>query len=178
MISVALWIGENERYPMRAKLLALGAMLLLALPASAADVKLGAITLSAPWVRATPGGATTAAIYLTLTVTGAEGDQLLKASSPAADHAELHTSSETGGVMRMAMIPALEIKPGAPTTLASNGTHIMLVGLKAPLVAGQVLPLSLTFAHAGTVEVHVPVLSLTAKGPTDIEPLSDPHAGH
>lgn len=163
---------------MRAKFILIGAALLLALPALGAEVKVGAVTLSAPWARATPGGATTAAVYLTLGLTGADGDRLVKVGSPRAERAELHSTTMAGGVMRMSMIEALELKPGAPLVLAPSGTHIMLVGLKAPLAAGDMLPLTLTFARAGAVELKVPVLTLAAKGPDEVEPLPDLHAGH
>ena len=43
----------------------------------------------------------------------------------------------------------VELKPG--------GLHLMFVGLKAPLKAGDKFPLTLTFEKAGTVEVVVNV---------------------
>ena len=50
----------------------------------------------------------------------------------------------------------------ATVTLAPGGLHLMLMGLKAPLVEGETVPVTLTFANAGTVEiglsVHAPVI--------------------
>ena len=49
-------------------------------------------------------------------------------------------------------------------TLAPGGYHVMLMGLKAPLKEGQSFPLTLTFEHAGKVEVEVMVESMTGQG--------------
>jgi periplasmic copper chaperone A len=43
--------------------------------------------------------------------------------------------------------------------------HIMLIGLKKPLTAGQSFPLTLTFAKAGTRTVEVAVEKIGAEGP-------------
>jgi len=164
---------------MRAHGLVIGmALALLASPLAAAEFRAGAVTVSAPWARATPGGATTAAVYLSLAVAGAEGDRLVKAASTRAERAELHAGSEQGGVQRMTAVESIEVKPGPAVTLTSGRLHIMLIGLKMPLTEGEMLPLSLTFVRAGAVEIGVPVLALAAKGPADVEPLDDPHAGH
>jgi copper(I)-binding protein len=41
--------------------------------------------------------------------------------------------------------------------LAPGGLHIMLSGLGEQLVEGNTLPLSLTFEHAGSIELEVPI---------------------
>jgi copper(I)-binding protein len=49
--------------------------------------------------------------------------------------------------------------------LAPGALHIMLMGLKHPLVAGSAVALDLTFTHAGVVHVRVPVQPIGASGP-------------
>ena len=136
----------------------LTATVLLALPAAAADsVRPSGIAVEQAWARATPPGASTGAVYLTLSVTATATDRLVKVESPAARAAELHSMSVEGGVMKMRPVAAIEVNPGTKTELKPGGLHIMLIGLRKPLVEGDVVPLSLTFAHAGRIEVQATV---------------------
>jgi len=58
-----------------------------------------------------------------------------------------------GNVMRMRAVAAVEIPAHATTALKPGGYHVMLMDLKQPLVVGQTIPLSLTFAKAGRIDV-------------------------
>ena len=79
-------------------------------------------------------------------------------SSPVADRVEVHTMSMDGDVMRMRAVPALVIPAGGHVDLApGDGYHLMLIGLKRPLKVGDRVPLTLTFANAGHVDVEMPV---------------------
>ena len=51
----------------------------------------------------------------------------------------------------------MDIPPGGEAKLAPRGTHVMLMGLKAPLVAGKSFPLTLEFERAGAVEVEAKI---------------------
>jgi copper(I)-binding protein len=82
---------------------------------------------------------------------------LISGSSPIAERVGLHRSSMKDGIMRMRPVKAIEVFPGEPTAIAPGGLHIMLIGLKQPLVAGRTFPLTLTFERAGSVEVQVKV---------------------
>jgi copper(I)-binding protein len=114
------------------------------------------------WARASIGPMRTSAAYLTLEVTGEEVDRLIAAASPLAEAAGLHTHVMDGDVARMRPVAAIEIAPGAPTVLEPGGLHIMLTGLKQPLVEGDTAPLSLTFERAGTVEFEVPIKGMAS----------------
>jgi hypothetical protein len=122
----------------------------------------GAITITDAWARASMGQAGTSAVYMTLETGGDEGDRLVAAASPLAASAELHTHIVEGGVAKMRPVAAIEIAPGAPTVLEPGGLHIMLVGLGEKLVEGGRLPLTLTFEHAGSVELEVPIRGMAA----------------
>ena len=57
--------------------------------------------------------------------------------------------------MRMRMLAGgYEIAPGATLTLSPMGNHLMFVVLKRPFKAGERVPATLSFAHAGTVNVE------------------------
>ncbi|HXP75485.1 MAG TPA: copper chaperone PCu(A)C [Stellaceae bacterium] len=117
------------------------------------------------WARATPGGAKTAALYMTLVNKGADDDRLVSVSTPVAGKADLHTTTTENGIMRMRPIEALDVKPGTPTVLKPGGYHVMLMDLKAPLVAGQSFTVSLTFEKAGKVDVTAVVEKVGAMAP-------------
>jgi copper(I)-binding protein len=121
------------------------------------------IQITSPWARATPGGATTAAAYMT--IMSPTADRLVAVSTPIAKKAELHTMTMTGTVMKMRQIAAIDLPAGLPVTLKPVGIHIMLTGLAQPLKQGQSFPLTLTFAKGGTHEVTVAVEKVGAMGP-------------
>jgi periplasmic copper chaperone A len=131
--------------------------------AAAASAQTGQVQIENPWARATPGKATIGAAYLTLR--SPTGDRLVSAATPVAGKAELHTMEMSGMVMKMRPLAGIDIPAGQPVSLAPGGLHIMLVGLKKPLRAGQSFALTLTFAKAGSQTVEVPVEKVGAAGP-------------
>lgn len=141
--------------------LAAAALFLAAAPAFADS---NGIQVTQAWGRATPGKVKTGAIYLTITNTGTTSDTLEgTASTPAAEHAELHQMKMDNGVMEMRPVPSLAIAPGQTLVVdPSTGYHLMLMGLKAPLKEGQTVPLTLTFAHAGAQQVTASIAKVGA----------------
>ena len=116
------------------------------------------------WSRATPGGASTGAVYLTLD--SPAGDTLTGVSSPVAQAASVHEMAMDGTIMKMRAVPGgLALPAGHPVTLQPGGYHIMLEGLKGPLKQGQTLPLHLTFAKSAPVDVTATVTGIGASGP-------------
>lgn len=138
-----------------------GLALALTMGAGAARADDG-IRIDHAWARATPGGAKTGAIYLTITNTGSAPDTIEGASTPAADKTELHEMTMVNGVMEMRPVASLSIDPGKSLTLKPNGYHLMLLGLKAPLKAGQTLPVTVMFKHAGAQQATVSVAKIGA----------------
>lgn len=121
----------------------------------AAPVTVGAVTVSHAWARATPLGAKTGVIYLTLTNVGPDADQLVGASTPVAETTQVHSSMNDGGVMKMSEVVNLDLPPGGTVALEPSATHLMLVNLTRRLNEGDRFPLTLTFQHAGMIEVEV-----------------------
>jgi copper(I)-binding protein len=135
-----------------------GALALTVTAAVAHDFKVGSLEIGHPWARATPKGATIGGGYLKITNTGAEADRLVGGSSTVAGRFEVHEMATVDGVMKMRPVTGgLEIKPGQTVELKPGGFHIMLMGLKQPLEAGQTVKGTLTFEKAGTVEIEYKV---------------------
>lgn len=117
----------------------------------------GELMIDHPYAISTVPGARTGAVYFrTLVNRGRQADRLVAARTEVADAVEIHRSTRDGDVVRMRAVPALELPPGAALKLRHGGdTHLMLVGLKAPLQDGQRFALRLRFERAGEHEVDV-----------------------
>lgn len=127
-------------------------------PASAHDVTKGDITISAPWSRATPAGASVGAGYLVITNKGLSADRLLSFSTDLAGQPEVHEMAHEGGVMKMRALPkGLLIPAGATVKLEPGGYHLMLMQLKKPLTVGQRYKANLVFEKAGAIDVEFEV---------------------
>jgi copper(I)-binding protein len=107
-----------------------------------------------------PGGA-----FLTIHNNGTEADRLVSAKSPVAGVVEIHEMKMEGGTMRMRAAPDVEIKPGATVELKPGGYHVMLQALKKPLKQGEKVPLTLTFAKSGSIDIMVDVAGMGATAP-------------
>lgn len=127
--------------------------------------ELGALTVEAPWARASAGAARAGAAYLRIANAGPEDDRLVGVSAPVAERVELHTHRMSGGVMRMRRVDAVAVPGGTSAELKPGGHHVMLIGLRAPLKEGETFPLTLIFEKAGTITVPVAVGSIAARGP-------------
>jgi copper(I)-binding protein len=145
----------------RALLLSLPLLLLAAFGASAQDVTKGDIVISAPWSRATPGGASVAGGYLVITNKGLSAERLVSFTTDLADQPEIHEMTNEGGVMKMRpLAKGLTIPAGGSVKLEPGGYHLMLLKLKKPLTAGQRYKAILVFEKAGPVEVEFEVRAM------------------
>ncbi len=127
-----------------------------AIAAHAHGFQLGAIAIGHPYARATVPGQPAGGGYLKLDNKGA-ADRLLSASAGVAGSVELHSMSMEGDVMRMRQVDAIDLPAGKSVELKPGGLHIMFIGLKAPLKAGDSFPMKLKFEKAGEVTVEVKV---------------------
>lgn len=134
------------------------AALLTSATAGAHEYKLGDLEIGHPWARATPPGAEAAGAFMTIKNRGAEHDRLVGAAFAGAAMTQIHEMVMDNGVMRMGQIAGgLPIPPGETVMLEPGGYHVMLMGLKAPLVEDTKLPLTIVFEKAGSIEVELAV---------------------
>lgn len=131
--------------------------------APAAQAPAGPISVTEPWSRATPGGTTVAAGYVKLTNTTAEPDRLVGATFERAKSVEIHAMQNDDGVMKMRqMTEGVVLPPNVPVELKPGGLHLMLMGLNAPLQAGETVSGTLKFEKAGEVNVSFTIAPLGA----------------
>src|SRR5437763_15130840 len=121
------------------------ALAIAAIAAHAHSFKVGDIAIGHPHARATAPGQPTGGAYLRLENHGARPDRLIAASADVSRSVELHQMAMQGDVMRMRQIAAVELPPNQSVRLEPGATHLMLVGLKAPLKEGDRFPMTLRF---------------------------------
>ena len=157
---------------MRTLIAAVAATIMFAvIPASAHETKVRDLEISTPWTRATPPGAANGGGFVTITNTGTTDDRLVGAASPIARKVELHTMEIVDGVMKMRPVEGgIPVPAGETVKLAPGGEHIMFMGLDAPIEAGSLVPVTLTFEKAGTAE-----LEMTATPPGAPAPAGEGH---
>jgi len=112
------------------------------------------ILIEDAWVRKIMPSQSVTAGYLTLSNAGPIDDKLLSVSSPAFEAVEMHEMAiDEKSVMRMRKSGPLLISAHGTLELRSGGYHLMLIGPHYEITAGNDIPLTLTFEHAGDVTV-------------------------
>ncbi|WP_167755793.1 copper chaperone PCu(A)C [Vitreimonas flagellata] len=142
-------------FPQKIRVVAASIMLaaLALAPESAAQQRVGAITIEDPWVATTNPGAEVAGGYVTLRNAGPQPDRLISADSTRAARVELHEMNMDNGVMRMRQVEGIDVPAGGVATLRPGGLHIMFFDIDAQFQEGQRIPVVLHFERAGDVRV-------------------------
>lgn len=104
------------------------------------------VAVESPWVRASVPQQQATGAFMRLT---ARTDlRLVAARSDVAAATEVHEMTMQGQMMRMREVAAVALPRGRSVALAPGGYHIMLIGLKRPLVAGEQVPITLVLEDA------------------------------
>lgn len=131
--------------------------------ALAQTASVGAIKIENAYTRATVPGQQVAGGFMKIENKGAT-DQLLSASSPVAGEVQLHEMAMEGNIMKMRLVKDIAVPAGGAVELKPGGLHLMFMNIKAPLAAGESVPVKLKFAKAGEVEVKMPVNAMGQHG--------------
>jgi copper(I)-binding protein len=78
-------------------------------------------------------------------------------STEVATAAEVHETMQHDGMVHMMPRAALVIPAGGTVSMAPGGLHVMLVGLRRGLSAGDSVPLRIHFSDSTQIRVVVPV---------------------
>lgn len=140
------------------RLLTLLAALALASPLSAHEVAQGDLQIIHPAIPEPAPNAMTGGGFLTIVNSGTEADRLIAVESDIAEKVALHESKvDTNGVGSMSHVDGIDLPAGGTVALEHGGYHIMFMGLKDPLTAGQMVKGTLVFEKAGRIEVEFEV---------------------
>ncbi|WP_295218028.1 copper chaperone PCu(A)C [uncultured Brevundimonas sp.] len=132
-------------------------------PAAETPTATAAVTATDAWCRPSPNGAKAGGCYVTLTA--ATDDRLMGGSTPRAGSLQVHEMKTENGMMKMAELTAgLPLPADQAVALAPGGNHLMLIGLTAPLVAGETVPLTFQFASAPAITVQAQVRQPAMEG--------------
>lgn len=161
--------------PLNAALLGLGLTLL-----SAASVQAQQVDVKDAWVRATVAQQKATGAFFKLS---AKADsRLVEVRSPVANVVEVHEMAMEGTTMKMRAVPALELPAGKTVELKPGSYHIMLMELKAPVAAGDSVPLTLVIEGADkkreTIEIKAEARQMGANAAAKPAPTEDAHKGH
>lgn len=130
---------------------------------SQAGAKIGDLEIVSPWARAAAsmagmeGGGGNGGAFMLVKNSGSASDKLIRASSPVAETVEIHQTTMEGDVMKMSPVEFIEIPAGGEVELKPGSYHVMLIGLKQDLKAGDSIEITLTFEKAGDVTIEAEV---------------------
>lgn len=136
----------------RISLLTFPVVMLLSVNTYASDVGVSNV-----YARAIAEGQTNSAAFMILTNNGKQARALVSATSSVSATVELHTHKLEDGMMRMRKVDKIDIRAGGMTELKPGGLHIMFIGLKKQLQAGDTVDLELVFDNGDTISVSAPV---------------------
>jgi len=110
------------------------------------------VVVADAWIKAAEDGMTAA--FGTIANEGDEAVRIVAVESTAATAMELHETVEDGsGQMIMREVDGFDIEPGASMALEPGGDHLMVMGMTAPIVAGDDVVMTLTFDDGSTLDV-------------------------
>jgi copper(I)-binding protein len=137
------------------------AVLLLALASGL--VAASEVRVDSAWVRASVPGQKTTVAYLNLTSRHAM--RLVGGHSPLVKRVEIHEMRMQDNIMHMrALSEGLELPAGKTVKLEPGGIHLMLIGLRRQIKAGDTVPLTLALAGEGgsyqTLQLKLPVRAI------------------
>ena len=130
-----------------------------------ANANIEAVSVSNAYVRGLPPGQKVTAAFMSLSNTAEQALTLQSVSSPVAEKAERHETSQDGVQMQMRKLSTLSIAAGETVIFEPGGKHIMLMGLQQSLKQGDTVELRLCFVEFCKI-IQAPVVSVLneAKG--------------
>lgn len=131
------------------------------------------VKVDSAWVRGTVAAQKATGAFMRIT-SNADA-RLLSAESPVAGVVEIHEMAMENDVMRMRQVPGLDLSAGRTLELKPGGYHVMLMDLKQPLKAGEMVPITLVFEDGASqrfsLVVNAPVTALGGgSGPQGMKP--------
>ena len=130
---------------------------------------LNTIEVTNAYARETAKGQDVGAVYLVLKNNGIKSIKFTGASTPIADMAQIHSMKMNNNISSMKHEQFLEVPPKGELKLLPGESHIMLMGLKSPLIKGQTFPLNLHFEGLQDLKIEVPIKSINVDEMKDMK---------
>jgi copper(I)-binding protein/cytochrome oxidase Cu insertion factor (SCO1/SenC/PrrC family) len=110
-------------------------------PSDTGDV----VAIANAWIRESDPGATANAGYMTLVNIGSEAVTLVGVESAAFEKIEMHEMVTVNDLPRMHEVTPQPVPPGGQAQFSPGGKHMMMMGPRQPLTAGQQVDMTLIF---------------------------------
>jgi len=116
------------------------------------------ISFQSPWVRAMPPMVMHTAGYVEIHNSSHVADKLVSVWSDKINGIEVHQTKQVDGIFKMLTADNTSIPPKGKLVLQPGGYHLMLMGIKDPLVENETLLINFEFERAGVVQMNFPIL--------------------
>lgn len=142
----------------------MGALCWMLAPMVLAETK---IEVSDPWIRLMPAVSSNTAAYFTVKNVSGQKLILKRVSTEIVKTVEMHTIVEKEGLMSMQPLSKVELPDQGAVKFKPGGKHLMLLGLKKPLMENDVKALTLHFSDGTSKEVAFKVMSESSESEPD-----------
>ena len=139
-------------------------LLLLIVLGTSVAAEQPALTVTDPWVREGPPNARVLAGYMLIRNPSDRPQTIVGARSPAFHSVEFHRTVLEQGVARMVEQAQLRVPARGQLTLEPGGYHLMLMGAKHALRAGDTVAIAMELAGGRQVVVNAPVRKADGTG--------------
>ena len=120
------------------------------------------IEIEGAYARASIPNAPNSAAFFVIKNNSDKDIAITSANSDIAEKNELHTHIKENKMMKMMKIEKLVVPAKSSLELKSGGDHVMLIGLKKELKAGDEISLELSFSDGDKKSIKVPVKDLAS----------------
>ncbi len=121
---------------------------------------LGDLTITGAYIPQ-PASPDVAAAYLTVTNHGSRPDTITTVVTDVTSRVMPMTETNSGGVGSMTDLSAVTVPAHGSVSLTPGHAHLMLEKPDRALTQGNQVRMTISFAHAGTVTLTVPVVGIT-----------------
>lgn len=125
--------------------------------ASAPAQAAGGLVIEGGYVREMPPGQTVSAAFMRLRNDSDQPIAIVAGATDAAERAEIHTHKHGSDGMRMEKVLRLEIPAHGQQVFQPGGYHVMLIGLRHPLKAGETVGITLLDERGKSYRATLPV---------------------
>ena len=120
------------------------------------------VEIDGAYARASIPNAPNSAAFFVIKNNSDKDIAITSANSDIAEKNELHTHIKENKMMKMMKIEKLVVPAKSSLELKSGGDHVMLIGLKKELKAGDEISLELSFSDGDKKKIKVPVKDLAS----------------
>ena len=120
------------------------------------------IEIEGAYARASIPNAPNSAAFFVIKNNSDKDIAITSANSDIAEKNELHTHIKENQMLKMMKIEKLVVPAKSSLELKSGGDHVMLIGLKKELKAGDEISLELSFSDGDKKSIKVPVKDLAS----------------